>query len=242
MRFQTLKCSLYLTLLSLSGLSWAKKNRNLPHGHSGLLQPYESGPFDLKLGKDDEKALGLGKPVMKQKESKGELAGGAICVQDIEAPKEAVWSQILDLDSYKGKVPKVNNCNNYEVMQNSDGTCTIKTKMVIGVIPGYSYTSFYNHKFDATRDSVTWTLDYEKTSDFDDVCGHWHLENHPEKPDCTRVFYACDIKMKGAVPKPVVNYLSKSALKTATGWVKKESEKNPAGTIPEALKPPAFTQ
>jgi hypothetical protein len=67
-------------------------------------------------------------------------------------------------------------------------------------------------------------LDYEKTSDFDDVSGHWHLEAHPEKPDCTRVFYACDIKLRGAVPKPVVNYLSKSALLTATGWVKKESE------------------
>jgi len=109
------------------------------------LQPYESGPFDLKLGKDDERALGSGKPVMKQKESKGELGGGAICVQDIEAPKEAVWSQILDLDSYKGKVPKVNNCNNYEVMQNSDGTCTIKTKMVIGVIPGYSVSCMLVH-------------------------------------------------------------------------------------------------
>jgi hypothetical protein len=67
-------------------------------------------------------------------------------------------------------------------------------------------------------------LDYDKTSDFDDVSGHWHLEAHPEKPDCTRVFYACDIKLRGAIPKPVVNYLSKSALRTATGWVKKESE------------------
>jgi hypothetical protein len=67
-------------------------------------------------------------------------------------------------------------------------------------------------------------LDYDKTSDFDDVSGHWHLEAHPEKPDCTRVFYACDIKLRGAIPKPVVNDLSKSALRTATGWVKKESE------------------
>ena len=78
---------------------------------------------------------------------------------------------------------------------------------------------------------MTWRLDYDKTSDFDDVSGHWHLEEHPEKPNCTRVFYACDVKLKGAVPGPVVNYISKSALKTATGWVKKESEKNPDGKV-----------
>jgi hypothetical protein len=52
------------------------------------------------------------------------------------------------------------------------------------------------------------------------VAGHWHLEDHPS-------YYACDIKLKGKVPGPVVNFLSKTALKTATSWVKKESEKEP---------------
>jgi hypothetical protein len=89
---------------------------------------------------------------------------------------------------------------------------------------------------------VTWKLDYGKTSDFEDVSGHWHLEEHPSKPDCTRVFYACDIMLMGSIPKPVANYLSKSALKTATGWVKKESEKNPAGKIPAKLASFALTQ
>lgn len=89
------------------------------------------------------------------------------------------------------------------------------------------YTSFYDHTYSPAKDSVTWRLDYDKKSDFDDVSGHWHLEDHPTKPDCTRVFYACDIKLKGSVPGPVVNFVSKSALKAATGWVKKESEKNP---------------
>ena len=97
------------------------------------------------------------------------------------------------------------------------------------------YTSYYDHTFSPERDSMTWTLDYDKTSDFDDVSGHWHLEDHPSRPQCTRVFYACDIQLKGSVPKPVVNFLSKTALKTATGWVKKESEANPTGTVPKAF-------
>ena len=115
----------------------AKKNYDLPHPHKGLLKAYEPGPFEsLTLDSDDEKLLESGKPVMKQ--TQGAEGGGAICVQDVAAPKEAVWSQILSLDSYKGKVPKVNEAKNYKVQQNADGTCTIKTKMVVGVIPGYS--------------------------------------------------------------------------------------------------------
>jgi hypothetical protein len=129
-----------LILVVLSVTSTAKKNRDLPHPHAGILSPYEPGPFqDLKLDKNDEKELADGKPVMKQTAPKdGELGGGAICVQDINAPKKAVWGQILSLDSYKGKVPKVNEAKNYFVRENPDGTTTVKTKMILGVIPGYA--------------------------------------------------------------------------------------------------------
>jgi len=138
----TLKLSLVIVAVWSLASTCAKKDHNLPHPHQGLLKPYVPGPFEsLKLDSGDEKILDSGKPVMKQ--TKGDdLAGGAICVQDVEAPKEAVWSQILDLDVYKGKVPKVNESKNYKVQQNKDGTCTIKTKMVVGVIPGYAVSSF----------------------------------------------------------------------------------------------------
>jgi len=230
-----------ISFIVLGISSDAKRDRNVPHPHEKLLKTYEAGPFSIKLDRKDENELLSGKAVMKQKEAKGgELAGGAICVQDVEAPLEAVWSQILDLDKYKGKVPKVNECKNYYVTKNRDGTCTIKTKMVLGVIQGYSYTAFYDHTWNPNKNSLTWRLDYDKTSDFNDVSGHWHLESVPSKPECTRVFYACDIQLSSGVPKPVVNYLSKSALKTATSWVKKESEKNPDARIPNSLEAPSF--
>lgn len=138
----TQKLSLFLLSIWSVVTSIAKKDRDFPHSHQGLLKSYKPGPFQsLKLDKGDEKTLDSGKPVMKQTQG-DELAGGAICVQDVEAPKEAVWSQILDLDNYKGKVPKVNESRNYKVQQNRDGSCTIKTKMVVGVIPGYSVSTF----------------------------------------------------------------------------------------------------
>ncbi len=124
----------------------AKKiNRNAPHGHMGLLSQYKPGPFDTVLDKRDEKDLQKGNPVMKQLpgDDGDDLSGKAICVQDVAAPKNAVWNQILDLDSYKGKVNKLKECKNYLVKRNDDGTIRIKTKMVIGVMPGYSVRKKY---------------------------------------------------------------------------------------------------
>jgi hypothetical protein len=120
--------------------STAKKDRNSAHGHRGLLRPYKPGPFEnMKLSRQDLSKLEQGESVTKQTmPSEEDPAGGAICIQDVDAPKEAVWNQILDLDSYVGKVSKVNKCKNYYVGKNKDGSSTIKTKMVLGVLPGYS--------------------------------------------------------------------------------------------------------
>ena len=65
-----------------------RKNRDVFHGHRGILSPYEAGPLSLSLNKGDEKVLESGKPIMKQNQSSGDdLGGGAICVQDVAAPK-----------------------------------------------------------------------------------------------------------------------------------------------------------
>ena len=116
-------------------------DRNAPHGHRGVLSAYKPGPFETKLDKKDEKDLEKGNPVMKQlpADDGDENGGKAICIQDVAAPKRAVWNQILDLDNYKGKVSKLKECKNYFLKVNpTEGTVNIKTKMVIGVMPGYA--------------------------------------------------------------------------------------------------------
>jgi hypothetical protein len=117
-----------------------KKDRNLPHHHQGKLKPYSPGPLkNVQLSSSDQKELQNGHAVMKQiiPDDPNE-SGSAICIQDVKAPLSAVWSQILDMDDYSNKVSKVNVNQNYVVKQNSDGTCTIKTKQVLGVLPGYA--------------------------------------------------------------------------------------------------------
>jgi hypothetical protein len=130
-------------LWSVLAVTTAKKDHNAPHPHTGKLASFAPGPFkDVKLTKADENKLAKGEPVMKQTKADNGGSGSVTCVQDVQAPPTAVWYQILNLDAYKGKVPKVVACKNYKVGKNKQGRDQFKTKMVIGVMPGYSVSLF----------------------------------------------------------------------------------------------------
>ena len=130
----------------------AKKDRNKPHRHSGLLPPYQANSFDsVSLTRKDEEILAQGKPVMKQslpdkggsKKQEGPQSGGALCIQDVDAPVEAVWYQILDFNDYKSKVPNIKICQNYAVTEKkAKKEVNIKTRMVLSAMPGFSVRLF----------------------------------------------------------------------------------------------------
>jgi hypothetical protein len=135
----------WLALVIVQG---KRTDRNQPHPHGALLKPYDpTSPFEgISLSRKDESLLLDGKPVTKQtmpdKDDPEGGAGGAICVQDVHAPPCAVWNQILDLNAYQKKVSKVNESRNYLVQKLGHGIVNIKTKMVLGVLPGYAVCFF----------------------------------------------------------------------------------------------------
>ena len=129
--------SFLLHALFLASAASRRNDRNQFHGHKGKLSPHTAGlPKAVKLSVADRAKLEKGGTVMKQEKSGA--GGGAICVQDVQAPAEAVWFQILDLPNYHKKVSKVKESKNYVVSKQRDGTVKIKTKQVLGVLPGYS--------------------------------------------------------------------------------------------------------
>ncbi len=83
---------------------------------------------------------------------------------------------------------------------------------------------FIKHLYYPSLNSMTWTLDYTKKSDFNDSCGFWFVVPHPDDPDRTRLFYSVEVSMFDWVPKMVVDFMSAKALTDATAWVKKFSE------------------
>ena len=144
-----LKNTLVLVFATVATLGHAKKDRNQPHRHKGLLNPYQPNSFDaVSVTNKDENQLALGKSVTKQSIPRGKAAdsgpqaGGALCIQDVNAPVEAVWYQILDFNNYKSKVPNIKTCQNY-LVQEQGKTVNIKTRMILSALPGCSVCVLY---------------------------------------------------------------------------------------------------
>jgi len=70
---------------------------------------------------------------------------------------------------------------------------------------------------------MVFNLDYDRRSDLDDSVGYWYAQ--PTSPTSCRIFYSCECKLRGWVPGPVYNVLTKQALKQATTWVSAEATK-----------------
>ena len=73
------------------------------------------------------------------------------------------------------------------------------------------------------QNCMVFNLDYDRRSDLDDSVGYWFAQ--PTGPASCRVFYSCEVKLRGWVPGPVYNVLTKQALKQATTWVSTEATK-----------------
>ena len=76
---------------------------------------------------------------------------------------------------------------------------------------------------DMAQNCMVFNLDYDRRSDLDDSVGYWFAQ--PTGPASCRVFYSCEVKLRGWVPGPVYNVLTKQALKQATTWVSSEATK-----------------
>ena len=91
--------------------------------------------------------------------------------------------------------------------------------------PFLRFQVYFKHVYDPENNSLTWTLDYSRKSDFDDSVGFWYVIPHPERPeDWTRIYYSVEGSMFSWCPGFVVDFMSSRALTDATAWAKKFSE------------------
>lgn len=190
-----------------------------PHPHRATRPPFKPDTVIVpKLARAELETLAAGQIVLKQ--AKHETAGGVgVAIEDVAAPPKVVWDQLLSFETYPSKVPRVKVCENYEVKTNE-----LKTRFVVKVCPGYTMEYYCHHVYSPAYRSLTWTLDYDKTSDIDDVHGIWRVVPHPSKRGWSRVEYSADIRVNPRVPSFIVDILTKKALREACAWVKTESE------------------
>jgi len=218
---------LVVTLLFKLNLQYVKASSfTEPHDHQGLVTPFSPGDPKIALDKKSLAILASGKPYQTQIQSG--TGGRGLVVQDVDAPTDVVWGRILDYDNYAKMVPKTVESKNYKVQtmkptKKDPLSQIIYTRMKVG-FPVLKLEFFIKHLYYPSLNSLTWTLDYSKKSDFNDSCGFWFVIPHPEDDKKTRLFYSVDVRMFDWVPKFVVDFMSTKALTDATAWVKKFSE------------------
>jgi len=167
------------------------------------------------------------KVVVSEREGK---AGGAVVLQDVHALPDVCMDKIRDFGNYQKYVSTVKGVDIYkeEVLSNSTVLTSAQFNVRVSIL---SFSYFLIMKFKPELNTVTWTMDYQYSSDFDDNVGHWQVMPHPSKEGWSRVLYSCQVKLPNWIPEFVVSFLMKSAAIEATGWVKVESEKAAANGI-----------
>ena len=96
-------------------------------------------------------------------------SGTALAVQDVGATPETVLGRITDFPNYPKMVSGVSECSNYMEKVHSNKTQTLMTRMVMKAAV-MKFEGFFHHTYYPTLSSVTWTLDYDRTSDFVGNC------------------------------------------------------------------------
>jgi len=226
LNFQLILKCLMLSLLLLINLHCINGSSDSPHPHKGISKPFDNSLIKYSLTSSEEALLAQGKGVAKTtKNTNGEKGGRGFAVQDVHAPISTTLATIADLLSYPKYVPSVKKVNIYNgPTKFMNGTSKNKAQFDVRVF-GVSFRYFLDLTLDTKRNTYTWTLDYDKTSDFDDNVGHWQVQKHPSKPQWCRVMYTADVRLPSWIPSMVVNFLTKTAVMESTQWVKQVSEK-----------------
>ena len=211
---RALPALLVLTMLDSSPALAADTTK--PHPHQGVLKPYPRPPPPLKLTEAEKALLATGKPAMRQAEA--DAGGRGMAIFSVQASPDITWATINDFASYPKWIGEVKKC---DVYQRQGGKIDVAFR-----IESFPVTLdyFIHHDYDMANRWGTWTLDYARESDLDDSVGFWRVNAVEGKPDESTVEYSIDIAIKGWVPGFIRKMLVVDGLKTATSWVKVQSE------------------
>jgi hypothetical protein len=217
-----MKTAAIVALVALAGTGVLAADANEPHDHRGKLKPYEPGTIDHELTDEQQKKLAAGDLVIITIEDE-DIGGRGIAVLDIAAPPDVVWSRITGYGNYPEWVGPVKEAEVYR----TEGNDTYTRVKISGFLYGYEY--FLRNTWHPEQDMLTWVMDYDRRSDFDDCVGAWFVEAHPAKEGWSRAWFSSDLKLRAKIPGFLMDFIKKQGLKDATSWVKEQSEKA-AGT------------
>jgi len=192
-------------------------NPNEPHPHTGLLPKYERKPPKemgfpkLTVPTED---LRQGSPLLRRIQVPGGFTR-SVSVQDVHAPESTVWKAINDLPRYPKMVDGVVGCQIYS--KSKENGCEVTCATYKLKAAGMSMEYYMKHFFEPKKHSMTFHLDYDRCSDFNDSVGYWYVED--QKDGWCRVYYSADSNLPSFVPGFMKDAILKKAAKRSTSWV-----------------------
>lgn len=215
-KFIPVGSTLALAWSLLAGAPAYAANPDVPHPHSGLVEPFAGAPPRAALSPEQLQKLAEGEAILSTVE--GERGGRAMAVQDVKASPETVWNRILAFRDYPEMVKYVTECEPYA----EDGN-DLRVRFVLKILT-FRYEYYIRHDYQPEEGYMSWTLDYTRESDLDDSVGYWAVMPHPEASDMSRVYYAIDMRTRGWMPGFLRSMIARQGLVDATSWVKHEAE------------------
>jgi ribosome-associated toxin RatA of RatAB toxin-antitoxin module len=210
-------------------------SKSKPHAHQGVLQSFDGKHIAYSISIEDNDKLESGLPVTIN-ERNGKDGRGTV-IQDVHASPDVCMDRIRDLKNYPAVVPNVRKVNIYDTVKHPNGTVLTSAEFNVG-LSLLTFTYYLRLTYEPKYFTLTWTMDYEYNSDFDDTTGHWQVMQHPTKAGWSRVLYSTEVRLFPWIPEFVITFLTKTALIESTTWVKKESEKiTKSGKIATGLDP-----
>eukprot|EP01031_Cornospumella_fuschlensis_P029236 gene29236-35291_t len=210
-------------------------SKTKPHTHNGVLTPYNNHHVAYSITAEQQAKIDAGEPVTINERSGKD--GRGLVIQDVAAPPQFCMDRIRDLANYHKMVPKVKSVIPYGPVKFPNGTEQVGAEFNVG-LSLLTFNYYLRLTYEPKYFTLTWTLDYQYSSDFDDSTGHWQVMPHPTKSGWSRVLYSTEVKLLPWIPEFVITFLTKTALVEATTWVKKESEAMVKKGAKEADFPP----
>ena len=216
-------------LLLVSGLASPARaaDATKPHRNQGIVKPFVGKPTLPTLSAEDRATHAKGRAVRHARPAKGPEdhgVGTGVAVIDVHAPSDVVWHEVADVGGYARVIENMKEAEVYERKGNH-----VKARFIVGAL-GLNAEYFIDHTILKDDKCITWSLDYSRLSDIDESVGYWCLQDVPEKPGWTRLYYSIQTKMGGIVPGFIEDMIKEQGLNKATDWVKRESEKTVAKT------------
>lgn len=193
-----------------------------PHPHQGVLTEYHNEPSSFLLSDKEQQRLALFKPVYKKEIINGKQRGVTIFL--VKASITTIWATIHQFSNYPKWIKGLKSAKVYEVSNNSAYVHFTATHWLLGKTQWYVKHNF--PRLDQLNEKRwgAWVLDYRHQSDFYDAVGFWQVKTIHDQPNVSEVIYSVDLQLKEGTPAFIQRAAIKKGLKSATKWLKRESE------------------